>query len=62
MRRHLPLTGIVLLAAILRLGVLRSGSLWLDEGAECGTIFRDQRCAEGVQPGISCGDRTAWIS
>jgi len=34
MRRHLPLTGIVLLAAILRLGGLGSRSLWLDEGAE----------------------------
>jgi uncharacterized membrane protein len=34
MRRHLPLTGIVLLAGILRLGGLGSRSLWLDEGAE----------------------------
>jgi mannosyltransferase len=34
MRRHLPLTGIVLLAALLRLGGLGSRSLWLDEGAE----------------------------
>jgi len=34
MRRHLPLTGIVLLAAFLRLGGLGSRSLWLDEGAE----------------------------
>jgi hypothetical protein len=34
MRRHLPLTGIVLLAALLRLAELGSRSLWLDEGAE----------------------------
>jgi predicted membrane-bound mannosyltransferase len=34
MRRHLPLTGIILLAALLRLGGLGSRSLWLDEGAE----------------------------
>jgi mannosyltransferase len=34
MRRHLPLTGIVVLAALLRLVGLGSRSLWLDEGAE----------------------------
>jgi 4-amino-4-deoxy-L-arabinose transferase-like glycosyltransferase len=34
MRRHLPLAGIVLLAASLRLPTLGSRSLWLDEGAE----------------------------
>ncbi|MDX6656011.1 MAG: mannosyltransferase [Solirubrobacteraceae bacterium] len=34
MRRHLPLAGIVLLAALLRLPTLGSRSLWLDEGAE----------------------------
>jgi mannosyltransferase len=34
MRRHLPLTGIILLAALLRLVGLGSRSLWLDEGAE----------------------------
>jgi mannosyltransferase len=34
MRRHLPLTGIIVLAALLRLPGLGSRSLWLDEGAE----------------------------
>src|SRR5207248_3734070 len=34
MRRRLPLTGIVLLAALLRIPALGSRSLWLDEGAE----------------------------
>ena len=34
MRRRLPLTGIVVLAALLRLVGLGSRSLWLDEGAE----------------------------
>jgi mannosyltransferase len=34
MRRHLPLSGIVILAALLRLPGLGSRSLWLDEGAE----------------------------
>src|SRR5215207_2125546 len=32
MRRHLPLTGIVLLAALLRIPTLGSASLWVDEG------------------------------
>jgi mannosyltransferase len=34
MRRHLPLTGIVVLAALLRLSTLGTRSLWLDEGYE----------------------------
>jgi mannosyltransferase len=34
MRRHLPLTGIVVLAALLRLPTLGTRSLWLDEGFE----------------------------
>jgi 4-amino-4-deoxy-L-arabinose transferase-like glycosyltransferase len=34
MRRHLPLTGIVLAAALIRLPTLGSRSLWVDEGAE----------------------------
>lgn len=34
MRRHLPLTGIVVLAALLRLSTLGMRSLWLDEGYE----------------------------
>jgi hypothetical protein len=34
MRRHLPLTGIVVVAALLRLVGLGSRSLWLDEGGE----------------------------
>jgi mannosyltransferase len=34
MRRHLPLTGTVILAVLLRLPGLGSRSLWLDEGAE----------------------------
>jgi 4-amino-4-deoxy-L-arabinose transferase-like glycosyltransferase len=38
MRRHLPLTGIVLLAGILRLGGLGTRSLWLDEGATWDTV------------------------
>src|SRR4051794_32684536 len=38
MRRHLPLTGIVLLAALLRIPGLGSRSLWLDEGAEYFTV------------------------
>lgn len=38
MRRHLPLTGIVLLAAFLRLPTLGSRSLWLDEGAEYAAV------------------------
>jgi 4-amino-4-deoxy-L-arabinose transferase-like glycosyltransferase len=38
MRRHLPLTGIVVLAAMLRLVGLGSRSLWLDEGAEYDVI------------------------
>src|SRR5215211_3079568 len=38
MRRHLPLTGIVLLGALLRLVGLGSRSLWLDEGAEYDVI------------------------
>src|SRR5215212_3728091 len=40
MRRHLPLTGIVLLGALLRLAGLGSRSLWLDEGAEY-EVIRD---------------------
>jgi len=38
MRRHLPLTAIVALAALLRLVGLGSRSLWLDEGAEYDAI------------------------
>src|SRR4051812_7078505 len=38
MRRHLPLTGILALAALLRLVGLGSRSLWLDEGAEYDVI------------------------
>ena len=38
MRRHLPLTGIVLLAAFLRLGGLGTRSLWLDEAATWDTV------------------------
>jgi 4-amino-4-deoxy-L-arabinose transferase-like glycosyltransferase len=38
MRRHLPLTGILVLAALLRLVGLGSRSLWLDEGAEYDVI------------------------
>src|SRR5258708_158435 len=57
MRRHLPLTGIVLLAALLRLVGLGSRSLWLDAGAEdnvvqgsLGHVFRPVLHTQSTPP------------